>query len=333
MILPSPSERPQKGGPVQRTGKAMQVILHVGAHRCATTSFQDYMRFNAPVLSRQGLAVWGPDRTRDGLFHGIQPSPTAMGAQAAKRAQGRLRLRLDQVQASGAQTLLISDENMIGSVRENLRLAGLYSGIGERLARFHEAFDGRISGLAINLRSLETYWTSALTYAVARGHPVPSAGQLDRIIENSRSWRDVLTDIACSMPDIAIRVLPFETFGGRPEQQLHMLTGCNAPRENARMRHGSSPRLEELRKLIPTSAARSLPEGEGRWRPLNEVQSSILRERYADDLMWLAAGADGLSQIQLMYDPEKQMAAENPPENDLTRGRPHDEDRRLAGSG
>lgn len=310
----------------------MQVIVHVGAHRCATTSFQDYLRFNAATLAEQGLEVWGPDLTRDGLFHGIQPTPSVGSAAAAsKRARGRLRMRLDQSRDAGTEQLLISDENMIGSVRENLRLAGLYCGIGERLARFNEAFDGRVSVLAVNLRSLEAYWTSALTYAVARGHRVPATGQLNRLLESTRSWRDVLTDMACSMPDTEIRVLPFETFGGRPELQLELLTGCKAPRENARMRHAASPRLEELRGMIPTSAARSLPEGEGRWRPLDEVQSAVLRERYADDLMWLASGADGLARI--MYDPEKQVAGQNPLRTDLTRGRPHDEDRRLAGSG
>lgn len=312
----------------------MQVIVHLGAHRCATTSFQDYLRFNAPALAEQGLEVWGPDRTRHGLFHGILPGPSVTPpATAAKRARGRLRMRLDESRAAGTRQLLISDENMMGSVRENLRLAGLYDGIGERLARFHEAFDGTVSVLAVNLRSLESYWTSALTYAVARGHRVPAGGQLDRLLESTRSWRDVLTDIACSMPGVEIRVLPFETFGGRPELQLELLTGLKGPRENARMRHAASPRLEELRAMMSTSAARALPEGEGRWRPFDEVQTAALRERYADDLMWLAAGADGLSQIRIMNDPDKQAAGDNPPENDLTRGRLHDEDRRLAGSG
>ncbi|MDE4173574.1 hypothetical protein PXK01_05375 [Phaeobacter sp. PT47_59] len=312
----------------------MQVIVHLGAHRCATTSFQDYLRFNAAPLAEQGLVAWGPDRTREGLFHGILPNPSVIGAaKGAKRARGRLKMRLDEARQAGTQQLLISDENMMGSIRENLRLADLYCGVGERLARFHEAFDGNISVLAVNLRSLESYWTSALTYAVARGHRVPVAGQLDRLLHSTRSWRDVLTDIACSMPEVEIRVLPFETFGGRPELQLELLTGCKGPRENARMRHAASPRLEELRRTMPTSAALALPQGEGRWRPLDEVQSAALRERYADDLMWLAAGADGLSQIRLMYDPDKQVAGQNLPQNDLTRGRPHDEDRRLAGSG
>lgn len=312
----------------------MQVIVHLGAHRCATTSFQDYLRFNAPALAEQGLEVWGPDRTRHGLFHGILPTPSATPqSKAAKRAKGRLRMRLDQSRAAGVQQLVISDENMIGSLRENIRLAGLYDGIGERLARFHEAFDGAVSVLAVNLRSLESYWTSALTYAVARGHPVPTTGLLDRLAGSPRSWRDVLTDIACSMPDVEIRVLPFETFGGRPEVQLELLTGLAGPRENARMRHAASPRLEELRAMMSTSAARALPDGEGRWRPFDEVQTAALRECYADDLMWLAAGADGLSQIRLMNDPDKQAAGDNPLQNDLTRGRPHDEDRRLAGSG
>ena len=311
----------------------MQTCLHLGAHRCATTSFQEYLRQNAAELAGQGIGFWGPRRTRKGLFHGVLPVPSVgRNRDLTKRAQGRVKMNLAKSTALGLEHLVISDENLIGSVRSNLRLSGLYSGVGERMARYNEAFDGSISSVALNIRSLENYWTSALAYAVARGHRVPHYLQLQHIAEGSRSWRDVITDIACAMPGVSIKVLPFETFGGRPELQLELLTGCRAPKSHARVRLNASLRLQDLKAHLFGAAVEALPEGEGRWRPFDAGQTAMLRENYADDLMWLAAGADGLA--QLVTDPEQPAAGENLPQNELTRGRPHDkQDRRLAGSG
>lgn len=251
----------------------------------------------------------------------------------AKRAQGRIKMNLDQSRARGLAHLVISDENLIGCTRANLRLSALYSGVGERMARYAEAFGGQIDSIALNVRSLENYWTSALTYAVTRGHNVPSQKQLQHLAENRRSWRDVITDIACALPETTIKVLPFETFGGRPEVQLALLSAWDeTPRTHARVRLNASLRLEDLRAHLAGSGAPDLPQGEGRWRPFDEVQCAMLRENYADDLMWLTGGADGLA--QLVQDPEQQAAGLNLPQTDVTRGTFHDkQDRQVAGSG
>ncbi|WP_027259456.1 hypothetical protein [Leisingera aquimarina] len=310
----------------------MKVILHTGAHRCATTSFQEYMRQNAQGLARQGIGFWGPFRTRGGLFHGIQPGPARVtGRDLALRARGRLQIQISGCREQGMHQLLVSEENMIGSIRGNLRLGDLYSGVGERMARFSQAFGSAVTDVALSIRSLDGYWTSALAYAVARGHRVPSAAQLDRLVQAPRSWRDVITDIACAVPDVRLHVLPFETFGTRPEAGLTALTGAEAPRSHARVRLNASLCLQDLRASLPSSAAANLPEGFGRWRPFDDAQTAILRERYADDMMWLASGADGLA--ALAHDPDKQAAGTNPPRIALTRGRPDDKQRRMAGSG
>lgn len=290
------------------------------------------MRQNSQPLAASGIGFWGPFRTRNGLFHGIQPGPARItGRNLARRARGRLQIQLDNCRGKGVHQLLISDENMLGSTRENLRLGDLYNGVGERMARFAQAFDGTACDVALSIRSLDGYWASALAYAVARGHPVPSAAQLHRLVQAPRSWRDVITDIACAMPDARLHVLPFETFGTRPEAALAALTGAEAPRTHARVRLNASLCLQDLRASVPGAVAAALPQGSGRWRPFDDTQAAILRERYADDMMWLAAGADGIA--SLVQDPDKLAAGLNPPRIDLTRGRPDDKQRRMAGSG
>lgn len=312
----------------QRIAKAMEIILHIGAHRCATTTFQRYMRLNGDSLGRRGIGFWGPRRTRNGLFSGVIPRPRqATVRNLQQRAKGRVQLNCARSAEMGVGTLVVSDENMLGSVRENLRLGELYCGVGERIARYTYAFGARISDVVLNIRSQELFWASSLGYGLTRGMGVPKRQALDRLVHGSRGWRDVVVDVACAVPEARLWVLPFETFAGQPDVQLAAMTRQDVPQTHARDWLNATPKLSELREF-----ASDLPAGEGRWQPFDAIQKTMMRETYSDDLMWLAAGADGLA--TLMTDPNKKLADMNPPTTDLTRGRHHDyEERRLAGTG
>lgn len=315
---------------IERTAKAMRVILHIGAHRCATTTFQHYLRQNADRLATQGIGYWGPRRTRKGLFSGLNPGPgAATGRDLQRRAMGRVRMACAQSAEQGLQQLLVSDENIMGSVRANLRIGALYSGVGERVARIAQAFDGCLAGIVVGIRSQDRYWASALGYGVTRGHGVPGQAALDRLATAPRSWRDVITDVACGAGDVPVRVLPFETFAGRPDAQLSVLCGLDAPRTHARVWLNATPRLDDLRAMTDERGRRLLPTGDGRWRPFEGAQAAALRETYADDIMWLTAGADGLA--RLVLDPDTMRADQTRPADAMTRGRHHDsQDRQMA---
>ena len=70
------------GAAGQGTSAAMDIILHLGAHRTATTSFQHYLRANAAGLGAAGIGVWGPETTRDGLLAGVIPPRGSRPARA-----------------------------------------------------------------------------------------------------------------------------------------------------------------------------------------------------------------------------------------------------------
>lgn len=309
----------------------MDVILHIGAHRCATTSFQYYMRSNADRLSAQRIGFWGPMRTRAGLFRGILPGPeVSLNRDIKRRALGRVQLQCAKSVELGVEKLVISDENMLGSMRVNMRFATLYSGAGERLARFGEAFGAYLSDVVINIRSPELYWASAFGFFAQNGRGVPHPGLLDRISQVQRTWRDVITDVACAVPQARLHVMPFEQFAGRPDAQLAHLTGQTAPRHFARDAYNQTPDLTALRQIMQPGEG-DLPDGEGRWMPFTDPQRAMLRETYADDLMWLVAGADGLAtlvqdpaQDTLAPSPAHNKAEKHPPQSDMTRGQNDD---------
>lgn len=301
----------------------MKIILHIGAHRTGTTSFQSYMRRHAQLLAASGIGFWGPVRTRKGLFTGIQPTP-GLGAEAARRARGRILLQLDKAQKRGLHTLVVSDENMLGSSWQNLRTGRLYPDAGERLARLVMAFDYRVDVVSMSVRALDHFWMSTASYGVFRGHDVPSPEMLERIAQERRSWQDVVADVSCAAPLAQIRILPFERFVGRADRALAATIDHVTPRDADPRWKNRSPSASALRAcLIERGSDPSMvPEGDRRWAPFNSEQSASLREAYADDMHWLTAGANGLA--TLAEDKDHNRAGQTLPFGSWNRGYAHD---------
>ncbi|MDZ7709845.1 MAG: hypothetical protein U5K36_07040 [Roseovarius sp.] len=313
----------------------MDIILHLGAHRTATTSLQHHAQARAPALAARGVAFWGPPVTRGGLMAGVIPAPGGHpDAAQAGRARGRIALRVAQAHDAGATRIVVSDENMLGAPRTCLRRHRLYPGAGERMARIGHAFGGRITRAVLSIRAQDAWWDSVLAFAVARGHRLPSRGDLDRMVTGARQWRDVIADLACALPGADIVILPHEQFATRPAARLAQMTGhADAPaagREAADWR-GRAPDLDALRRAV---AARGgdparLPDGTGRWHPFDEAQAAALKEAYDDDLVWLRAGADGLARLAGETGPLN--AGRQPRNGHPTRGQDDDiEERHMA---
>lgn len=278
----------------------MDVILHVGAHRTGTTTLQSYLRQHRGALQTAGVEVWDPRRTRRGLFHGLRPGDAVpQGDRARRRALGRIKVNLEEAANRGVQTLVISDENLIGSVRENLRTRRLYPAIGERLARLYEALEGSLSAVVISTRSQDRYWPSACAYGVARGHKLPGKDACKQMASSRRRWRDVITDLACAVPTQDVRVLPFETYLGDARAFVKHGLGITANLPASEDWANRAPDLTELRHILRDRGEDTcaLPGNSGPWHPFDAAQDIDMQEAYLDDLFWLSSGADGLATL------------------------------------
>ncbi|APE42879.1 hypothetical protein BOO69_05160 [Sulfitobacter alexandrii] len=300
----------------------MDVILHLGAHRTGTTTFQHYVRDHLDTLAQGDIGYWGPARTRKsvfpGLFHAVNP-------RRPQRAQGRVRMLAAKAEARGVRRLLISDENMLGSCIDAFRRAALYPAAGEHMARLAAALGGRVSRVVLTIRAQDMWWASASALTAARGHRVHDAAKYAQIARGARGWRDVITDLACALPGADIRVMPFETFAGRPECTLREALDLDLPGDGRLRWLNRSLPLTELRDVLRERGGDPtvLPRGEGRWQPFTLAQAAALREKYADDLHWLAAGADGLA--TLTQDEIRARAGSNLPPGHMTEGHTHEQ--------
>jgi hypothetical protein len=312
----------------------MDVILHLGAHRTATTTFQHYIRDQQLDLAAQNIEFWGPQRVRKIVFPGLfRNSVARKGRNVARRAEGRIAIHAAQAQMRGVEHLLVSDENLLGTCIQNLRAARLYPGAGERTARMAKAFGGQLRRIVISIRAQDLWWASACALTVSRGHPVPDAARLEAISLSQRTWRDVITDVACAAPDVKIDVLPYESCAGRPDRLLETALATTAQPDLTRRRLNQSPDLHALRAMLNEQGADpdQLPDQTGRWQPFNEMQAARLRENYADDLHWLTAGADGLA--RLTEDKTPKRADTGLPHGAMTKGHTYDPPERHLAQG
>lgn len=315
----------------------MDIYLHIGAHRTATTTFQKYLMRNSKVLASTGLAVWGPKRLRDGFFSGLVKRPqdiTEDDQRRAHRSFGRISVELTLAERDGMQGLLISEENMIGSVRNNLREQRLYPDVAARLNRLRPAFGDKVRRVAVGIRSYDSYWASSLAFAVARGHRCPTTDMLDRLVTQPRRWRQVIQDVAATFDPAEIIVWPFEAVAGRPERKLERLAGPQRllPAGGARDWCNASARAEELRDMATMQGqpGHLLPRGEGRWQPFDEAQKLAMRAQYAQDLAWLRDGADGMATLveDRMTEVHSGEARKHAPLGQMRRGQRHDRQER-----
>lgn len=318
---------PTGAAPWKKLGqRLMDVILHLGAHRTATTTFQHYVRDHVDDLERQDVGYWGPQRCRKSVFPGLFRSVVGVrGRNVTRRAEGRIRMFSQQEQSRGVRQLVVSDENLLGTCAQNLRSERLYPAAGERTARVSAAFGGRLRRIVLSVRSPELYWASASALTVSRGHPVPSETRFAAIAQSRRTWRDVITDLACAAPGADIRVLLFEAYAGRPEVVLRAALDRDAPQDTTRRWLNRSQDIPALRATLAHHGADTsrLPDGVGRWQPFTEEQIAQLRETYADDLHWLTAGADGLA--TLTEDARLTRADTSLPTGAMTKGQGYDE--------
>lgn len=310
----------------------MDVILHLGAHRTGSTSFQTYLRGADARLAGQGVGVWGPWRTRKGLFHGLMDPAEHPGD--VIRTQGRVRLAATACAQRGLSMLLVSDENMIGTPRGCVRAGMLYPDTGARLRRVAAGFGG-VTRAVIQIRSPEMWWASTLAYLVARGMPLPEPAQIAALCTSDRGWRQVISDVALALPHAELLVTPFERFVTRPDRLLQNLSRLQytPAMPSSGIWAQRAPSLAELRQVLALRGddPATLPAGEGRWMPFSPEHSARLRETYADDLFWLRAGADGLA--RLTEDPEARQDRFNWPPAPQRKGQSHDRHQgRLAGT-
>ncbi|WP_299301674.1 hypothetical protein [uncultured Litoreibacter sp.] len=321
--------------PAQKGRDLMEICLHLGAHRTGSTSLQMFLNANRKTLARDRMSIWGPGRTRSGLFAGLVRDPNLVqpcDEATAERSIGRIRMEISRASQNGMRRLVISEENMIGTMAHNFRRSRLYSQTHPRLSRFAPAFAGHQVRIGLAVRSYDNYWASALAFRIKAGAAFPTEADLDRLTTQPRRWRHVIADVASVFPDAKIAVWPFEAWSDQPAPQLGALSGRVLPRglSGNGTTHNASLTAVEIAEIAMerghTDIVSNLMGRRGRYQPFNADQIHKLRQDYATDIDWLIQGSDGLATY---FDPTGDTSG-GPLD---ARGRYDDEEARLGQTG
>lgn len=207
--------------------RIVEVILHIGAHRTATTTFQTMLDRNRDNLAKIGIAVCTPQDTRMGLFEGLVCHPGQIDdtrRSAADASLARLRRCLDAAERDGMTQFLVSEENMIGSMNEMLTAGAFYPTARPRLRRFAPAFASRCNRIAVGMRGYDAWLASVLAYARMAGLPTTRREAVEGAARG-RGWRGLLADAAAAFPLAERVVWDFDDWCARPGALLAALTG------------------------------------------------------------------------------------------------------------
>ncbi len=293
-----------------------RIKLHIGAHRTGTTSLQAALHEQRPNLSQRGVGYWGPFAMRDGrypgLFRWLGTGPLL--AEERKRIDSivlknkhLLEQRLSYQQDQGHKHIILSEENILGSIKVNFKLTGLYPDAPHRLAVFARVFGPYISRISLTIRSYDEYWRSAIAFLLSQGGTFPTPRKLQSLADQPLRWLDVLKNVRMAFPDAEIFVMPFENWVNAYEPHIDAIFGAalGLPPQQY-MNRNASKSQQQLRLALlehgKEETAQKLSEADTPYRPFSPTQIAHMQAIYADDLAQLRQG--DLARVKLLGSPD-----------------------------
>lgn len=170
-------------------------FVHIGAHRTGTTSLQHFLDANRNTLLELSIKVYVPPATRE-------PTKTVLPKKG---------------------TTILSEENLIGTMENNIWEASIYPDMAQFIERNKYSFDG-MSALILSIRDIADWWRSSILFTMERDLPLPSPEGLARIAESERSWVNVVEELREIFPQTPIFVREFQWKPDNPKQLLRFVT-------------------------------------------------------------------------------------------------------------
>ncbi len=289
----------------------MELVLHIGAHRTGTTALQQILRRARPRLARRGVEFWGPQEMRApdiaSYARRRAEARTPEHRIALASTRGEVAAAVAAAEAAGRRRLVVSEENLLGSMERNLLDASLYPTARQKLAAMAELFPMRPATVCLCLRDYAGYWPSAHSHVLLHRDMPPFDAARLHAATRVRGWVEVVADVAAALPGARIVLWRHGRTQDHLRRALSALVGAgmagklalpDAP-ANASL---PMPALEEIvaRRarsggLSPeerrAAVAELRPLGGPPFRPFGPEAEADLSRRFEDDWARLAAGA------------------------------------------
>jgi hypothetical protein len=271
-----------------------RMILHLGAHKTATSYMQKKLALNADRLAAHNIHYEPLETLRKQFTPLLNENST------------RDSFWTDELRGKAAVTnVLVSDENIIGAPSDLVREGQYYADSRRRLARACQLLGTETPEIFLALRDYASFTVSMYSELIRHREFVDFADYFAIYVPSGFSWIRVIEDIFEAVPGAKLTLWDFADFRSMEKQVFQAMLGVSPSElENpvGPMRESFSDLAvralaalskslshAEMKKLIKP-ISRNLPKGVEypAFDPHSPDVKKRLREQYRDDLAAIA---------------------------------------------
>jgi hypothetical protein len=276
------------------------VLVHLGAHKTASTHFNRLLRKNGTLTSQFSVAVPRKDEIRSLVTRRLSGGNL--------KETGPMRAEVVGVLAQGARTLFLSDENILGTPNRLVQNGVMYPSAGKRVrAALRLLGDGPVE-LMLAVREPGSFAVSSWGEAMRSWGYLDFRAYIGADPIPSLRWSQLVRRILAARSGIRLTVWTFENYREKTPELvadvlgLESLEGHDLLDIDSVVRPGLSQRavdeirvicegsvdspsqdtFEEIVKTFPKSDAFPAP------RPWSEEELKALSEQYRRDVRRLS---------------------------------------------
>jgi hypothetical protein len=272
----------------------VRTILHIGAHKTATTYMQKTLAINREELAAKGIHYDPLEVLRKNFTNSLQDPPKG-NPEFVAALKDRIKV----------QDVIVSEENMPGVPGDLVRNGVYYAHARERLAHIGVLLDVTAPEIFLAVREYSSFLVSMYCEYIRHREFIAFPDYFELYRKSEFSWLKVVGDIAGALPAARLRLWDFskfrtiegEVFSAMLGQDAGFLKAPEGPvRESfsdAAMRSYAALSTvlshQELKNLI-NPISRALPKGDvyKAFNPLAEDVVAALKAQYQQDLRAIA---------------------------------------------
>ncbi len=254
----------------------MEIYLHLGAHKTATTYLQMRLQQNATLLARAGVHAPPLMTLRRRITPLLGPStrPGLSGFYGRFRLARELGALISEAEQSGASRMVLSEENLIGSCSRVINRSGFYSKARQRLAALARALPQEPCEVMLALRSYAGFYTSAYGEWLRKGGQYRPFDQTlkQQFITEAGGWPGLVADIRAAFPAARLVIWDFDDWSDLEPIVLARMVGPAA--------HSLSALTERPLAGLSARAVAALAEAAATGTPPDSVTANRLIATY-----------------------------------------------------